>query len=139
MQFRVRKRREPQVVLVSLVDVVLQLVIFFVLTSTFNVGEVAMDISLPDLESPAGAVEEGITVELDGDGKISLDGREITRQELGDYFRSESKKAAGRVVLIRADRSASHGEVVAVMDLARAHDMRRLSIAAVTREREEDN
>lgn len=132
MRFRVRKRREPQVVLVSLVDVVLQLVIFFVLTSTFKVSEVSIDISLPAAEAPAAARETGITVELDGDGNIRIDGQEVTREDLGDYFRAEAERESDPVILLRADKATSHGEVVAVLDLARANDMRRLSLAAVS-------
>lgn len=130
MRFRVKKRTEPQVVLVSLVDVVLQLVIFFVLTSTFGSGEVSIDISLPPADAPAAAVE-GITVELEEDGTLRLEGEEVSRLDLGEFFRAESASGRTPSVLLRADRSTSHGEVVAVLDLARAHDMRRLSIAAV--------
>jgi biopolymer transport protein ExbD len=119
------------VVLVSLVDVVLQLVIFFVLTSTFRSGEVSIDVSLPPANAPAASTAEGIIVELEEDGTIRLDGKEVSREDLEVYFKAESRKGGERTVLLRADRSTSHGEVVAVLDLARAHDMRRLSIAAV--------
>ena len=132
MRFRVAKRREPQVVLVSLVDVVLQLVIFFVLTSTFRVGEVSIEIALPPVNAPATAEEEGITVDLDGEGRLRLEGKMVTRRDLEDYFKMEAEKGSGRTVLLRADRNAAHGEVVAVLDLARSHDMRRLAIKAVT-------
>jgi biopolymer transport protein ExbD len=132
MRFRVKRRKEPQVVLVSLVDVVLQLVIFFVLTSTFRSGEVSIEVSLPPAHAPAASVTEGITVELEEDGTLRLDGKEVSRKDLGIYFEAESRKGGERTVLLRADRSTSHGEVVAVLDLARAHDMRRLSIAAIT-------
>jgi biopolymer transport protein ExbD len=131
MRFRVKRRKEPQVVLVSLVDVVLQLVIFFVLTSTFRSGEVSIDISLPPADAPAAVAAEGITVELEEDGTIRLDGEEVSRLDLGEFFRAESASGRTPTVLLRADRSTSHGEVVAVLDLARAHDMQRLSIAAV--------
>jgi biopolymer transport protein ExbD len=117
--------------LVSLVDVVLQLVIFLVLTSTFRGGEVSIDISLPPANAPAAVAAEGINVELEEDGTIRLDGKEVSRKDLGDYFKAESAKARQRTVLLRADRNTSHGEVVAVLDIARAHDMRRLSIVAV--------
>lgn len=140
MKFRVRKRnREPQVVMVSLIDVVLQLVIFLVLTSTFKIGEVSIDIALPAVESAAAAVEDGITVELDGSGRITVEGREMSRAALKDLFRMESQRENARSVVIRADSTASHGEVVALIDLARVHDLRRLSIAAVPRGRDSSN
>jgi biopolymer transport protein ExbD len=140
MKFRVRKRnREPQVVMVSLIDVVLQLVIFLVLTSTFKIGEVSIDIALPAVESAAAAVEDGITVELDGSGRITVAGREMSRAALKDLFRMESQRENARSVVIRADSTASHGEVVALIDLARVHDLRRLSIAAVPRGRDSSN
>jgi biopolymer transport protein ExbD len=117
--------------MVSLIDVVLQLVIFLVLTSTFEMSEVSIDIALPAVESAAAAVEEGISVELDGSGRITVEGREVSRSALIDLFRMEAQRQNARSVVIRADSTASHGEVVALMDLARIHDLRRLSIAAV--------
>ena len=131
MRFRATRRREPQVVLVSLIDVVLQLVIFFVLTSTFKVGEGAIDIALPAANAPASPSAPGITVDLREDGTIRLDGREISREDLGEYFRAEAGTGETPTVLLRADRTTAHGEVVAVLDLARNHHIRRLSIAAV--------
>lgn len=136
MRFRTRRRREPQVIMVSLVDVVLQLVIFFVLTSTFKVSEVSIDISLPSAAAPAGTQEPGITVDLDAAGIIRLGGQEMTRSELAEYFRTEAARKSDHTVLLRADRDASHGEVVALLDLARASDMRSLSIVAVSAEGE---
>ena len=130
MRFKARRRKEPQVVLVSLVDVVLQLVIFFVLTSTFGSGEVAMDIVLPEAQAPAGT-RDGVTVDLDEDGTLKLDGKEVTRQALADYFREETENGRNPAVVLRADRDTRHGEVVAVLDLAMAHRMRQLSITAV--------
>jgi biopolymer transport protein ExbD len=124
---------------VSLIDVVLQLVIFFVLTSTFKISEVSIDISLPPADAPAAAQEEGITIELDDKGNIRLGGEEVTKESLGEYFRIEAERQRDRVIFLRADKAAAHGEVVAVLDLARANDMRRLSVAAVSREGERDD
>jgi len=139
MRFRARKRnREPQVVMVSLIDVVLQLVIFLVLTSTFEMSEVSIDIALPAVDSAA-AVEAGMSVELDGSGRITVEGREVSRAALSDLFRMEAEKEISRSVVIRADTTARHGEVVALMDLARVHDLRRLSIAAVPQDHGDPN
>jgi biopolymer transport protein ExbD len=140
MRFRARKRnREPQVVMVSLIDVVLQLVIFLVLTSTFEMSEVSIDIALPAVDSAAAAVEAGMSVELDGSGRITVEGREVSRAALSDLFRMEAEKEISRSVVIRADTTARHGEVVALMDLARVHDLRRLSIAAVPQDHGDPN
>lgn len=130
MNFRVRKRREPQVVIVSLIDVVLQLVIFLLLTTTFKGGGEAIDVSLPEVHSSLRPVETGLVLDLDREGTVTLGGKEMGAEDLDDALRRESEKEGGPGIVIRADRRVSHGVVVDLMDLARRHDIRRLAVAA---------
>ena len=134
MNFRTRKRREPQLVVVSLIDVVLQLVIFLLLTTTFRAGGTAMDVSLPEVEDLAPALPAALVLDLDRDGKVSVEGEEVGLEKLAEALRRTAVNAEARGVVIRADRRVSHGEVVELMDLARKHDIRRLAVAAVLKE-----
>jgi biopolymer transport protein ExbD len=134
MNFRTRKRREPQLVVVSLIDVVLQLVIFLLLTTTFRAGGTAMDVSLPEVEDLAAALPAALVLDLDRDGKVSVEGEEVGLEKLAEALRRTAVNTEARGVVIRADRRVSHGEVVELMDLARKHDIRRLAVAAVLKE-----
>lgn len=131
MNFRVRKRREPQVVIVSLIDVVLQLVIFLLLTTTFKGGGAAIDVSLPTAESDLQPPGRGLVLDLDRDGNVSVAGKNVGAEGVDEALRREAEEHKPPEVVIRADRRVSHGEVVDLMDLARRHDIRRLAVAAV--------
>ncbi len=131
MNFRPgRRRREPRVAVVSLIDVVLQLVIFLLLTTTFKSTELSLDVDVPGADSATPSPPGSVTVEIDRNGTIFLEGSAVRPEELGSYLREKSAALDGRRVMIRADREASHGRVVDVMDLARKNEVRSLAIAA---------
>ena len=54
----------------------------------------------------------------------------MKKEELGTFLREKAPVLRDRRVTIRADRLASHGTVVDVMDLARKSEVRSLAIAA---------
>ncbi len=136
MNFRVRRRKEPQLIVVSLVDVVLQLVIFLILTTTFKAVEGGVDLSLPEAGATVQAVAGGLVVELDDKGNLTVDGSAATRGDLEEAFRREAVGEGEGRVLIRADRGALHGDVVAILDSARRHELRKISVSVLPAVRE---
>jgi len=136
MNFRVRRRKEPQLVVVSLIDVVLQLVIFLLLTTTFKAVEGRVDLSLPEAGAAIKAAAGGLVVELDERGNLTVDGSAATRGDLEEAFRREALGEGDGRVLIRADRGSLHGDVVAILDSARRHELRKISVAVIPAARE---
>jgi biopolymer transport protein ExbD len=131
MNFRVGSRKEPQLIVVSLVDVILQLVIFLLLTTTFKAVEGKVDLSLPEVGAAVKAVAGGLVVELDEEGNLTVDGSAATRGDLEEALRREAAGDVESRVLIRADRGALHGDVVAILDSARRHELRKISVAVI--------
>jgi biopolymer transport protein ExbD len=131
MNFRVGSRKEPQLIVVSLVDVILQLVIFLLLTTTFKAVEGKVDLSLPEAGAAVKAVAGGLVVELDEEGNLTVDGNAATRGDLEEALRREAAGDVESRVLIRADRGALHGDVVAILDSARRHELRKISVAVI--------
>jgi biopolymer transport protein ExbD len=136
MNFRGRRRKDPQIVVVTLVDVILQLVIFLLLTTTFKAVEGEVDLSLPEAGAAVKVVAGGLVVELDEKGNLTVDGSAATRDDLEDAFRREAAGEEESRVLIRADRAALHGDVVAILDSARRHALRKISVAVLPTARE---
>ena len=129
MNFRERKRREPQLIIVSLIDVVLQLVIFLLLTTTFEGREVSFAIDLPEAETGVAGQPSMLTVDVGPEGKTTVGGELIGEEELVRLFSGGSKDLRSGGVTIRADRETAHGDVVKVVDLARKSELDRLNIA----------
>ena len=128
------EREEPEVNLTSLIDVVFLLLIFFMVSTTFERH------SLLRLDLPEAATAETETLPNVIELVITADGRMfIDDSMLADDRRATIQAAIVErfadnpeaILVVRADGEASHRLVVRVLDAAAAEGIRRLTIAAV--------
>src|SRR5439155_27330404 len=84
MNFAVRKRRAPLIIIVSLVDILIILLIFFVVSTTFKKDQQEAQINLPESKTAKKlpAELEHAVVSVDQSDEIKLDGRAIGVDEL---------------------------------------------------------
>ncbi len=131
MRFAPRAPEEPEINLISLVDVVFMLLIFFMVTTTF-VRSSGLKVSLPQAEQSSPQPDpETIEVVVDAQGRYYIDGRQLrdrSAQTLERGLRQVSSDGV-RPLVIRADARASHQAVVTVMDVAARNGISQLSIA----------
>jgi biopolymer transport protein ExbD len=117
MKFAVKKRRAPSIIIVSLVDVLTILLIFFVVSTTFKRDQPEVQINLPDAKTAtkAPAELERAIVTVDQNDEIKLDGRAIGVDELENAVRDlpETRKSS---LALQADKKASFGTIIQVMD-----------------------
>ncbi|NVB38375.1 biopolymer transporter ExbD [Pseudenhygromyxa sp. WMMC2535] len=108
--------------LTPLVDVVFQLLIFFVITMTFaSHNEYLLPVDLA--EAAAGEADRdnrfrGMTLTVMADGRVVIDGDEALADEaVRERLEALHERDAGAPILLRGDESASHGRVLAILDL----------------------
>jgi biopolymer transport protein ExbD len=134
MNFAVRKRRAPSIIIVSLVDILTILLIFFVVSTTFKKDQPEVQINLPESKTAtkAPAELEHAIVMVDETDAIKLDGRPLDVDELERAVRnlSQTQKAS---LALQADRKASFGTIIKVMDALKLAGVRNLP--AFTREK----
>src|SRR5437764_7857586 len=115
MQFAVRKRRAPQIIIVSLVDILTILLIFFVVSTTFKKDQPEVQINLPESKSATAqpAELEHAIVSVDADDDVKLDGRSIAPDQLETAVRdlAPTKKSS---LALQADKKASFGTIIKV-------------------------
>ena len=136
MQFRPGNQTEPEVNLTSLIDVILLLLVFFMVTTSF-VRESELAIRLPEAsESGDTAVEQAalaITVTAKGayfvNNRALVDNRPETLQAA---IRKVMPELVAKRVSITADAEASHQSVVTAMDVAGKLGFVEISIATVS-------
>jgi biopolymer transport protein ExbD len=135
MQFRKTKRVDPRMDITSLIDVVLLLVVFFMLTTTF-IGAPAIKVNLPTSSAKEVSKEQReVKVTITKDGKLYVDpaisgsGDPISLKELGKVLDKVARENPDAVVIIRADENTTHGNVVAVMEAAKNSGLNKLAIA----------
>lgn len=134
MNFRPRRTPEPEINLISLIDVMLMIVIFFMLSSTFT-DEGRLRIRLPEA-SARNVPPEGVPLVLaiGADGRYRLEGRELV-DATPDALRAGLLNVLGdsraRRIVLRADARATHQSVVTAMDVIAKLGLREVDVATV--------
>lgn len=139
MNLSPRRHEEPEINVVSLIDVVLLLVVFFMLSSRFT-DEGRLHVELPHASAvpPAAPQSEPLVVSVTETGSYLVNGRELINSS-PDTLRVALLKQAGSnrdlTVTIRADGRATQQAVVSAMDVLGQLGFVRLNIATIRDER----
>jgi biopolymer transport protein ExbD len=117
VKIAVRKRRAPSIIIVSLVDILTILLIFFVVSTTFKKDQPEVQINLPDSKTASTAPSDldHAIVSVNAEDEIQLDGQLIKIEDLENSVRNlpPTKKSS---LALQADRKASFGTIIKVMD-----------------------
>jgi biopolymer transport protein ExbD/biopolymer transport protein TolR len=129
VNFSARRRPATAVDVTPLIDIIFQLVIFFMVSTTF-ITSPGIEVELP--ESSADTIireRDDVKVWVRADGTVHLDQEPASLGELRARLSAVAKKDKNTMIVIKADKQVDHGRVVAVMDLARGFGLNRLAIA----------
>lgn len=107
--------------LAGMTDVVLLLLIFFLLTSSF-VPQMGIQVELPQVDSSAPLEEQSITVALTEEGSYYVNGNPVAAARLLDEIRAA--RSTQQFLVLRADEGATIGQFSSVASAARALNLR---------------
>jgi biopolymer transport protein ExbD len=134
VNLRPRHREDPEINLISLIDVLLVLLIFFMVSTTFQ-QEGRVKVELPQasqIPQPRGA-HEPVVITVTADGGYRVNERPLINAS-ADTLRAALLKEAGAQrgpLTIRADARSTHQSVVTAMDVAGKLGFTQLNIATV--------
>ncbi|MDR9417675.1 ExbD/TolR family protein [Gracilimonas sp.] len=124
--FRKGDKRLPPLSLFSqssLTDIVLLLLIFFLLTSSF-VTNFGIRVEVPRAESSAATESQFISVAVTKTGEFYVDGELTARGSLASAIRNARNNKPQSTVVLRADKDAKVDDAVRVMNVSRALNLR---------------
>lgn len=122
MRLRARQRKSPRVNLTPLIDVVLLLLIFFMVSTTFR-DSARLKILLPTIDTvqPEDSHPLTVTVQVAADGKMSVNDKELVQSSPRMLKRAIGLLVGERrdiPVVVKVDRNAPFQSVMTVMDVA---------------------
>ncbi|HSV30520.1 MAG TPA: biopolymer transporter ExbD [Atribacteraceae bacterium] len=112
-----------------LVDVVLQLVIFFLVTTTFVSVQTGAQVNLPSADFSRIEEAQTITVSITENNMIYVDGALIDAVELPSLVVVSLRNDPLATVVVEADRNVLHGKVISVMDILKKAGAEKLAVA----------
>lgn len=131
MNFRMRRRGQPELNLIPMIDVLIVLLIFLVMTTTFR-HESALRIKLPESGAQRSVAEEGIDVSIDAESRIGVGETPLADSSAASLSMAIDAAAKGRrdaMIVIRADRNTPHQAVMTVLDVAAGLGFTRITFA----------
>ena len=129
MNFARTRREETRVDVTPLIDIIFQLVLFFMVSTTF-IAAPGIQVDLP--RSSAQTIlrdQQDVNIWMTQDGAIYVDESPVTWDGLNQVLNQAAQADTSTMVVIKADTAVNHGRVVTVMDLARSKGLSRLAIA----------
>lgn len=136
MIFRERKRKDLHIDVINMVDVFLNLLIFFMLSTTFIVSP-GIKVNLPRSSVDVITREErDVRIWIPKDESLYLNRDPVSEATLKERLTAVFRENNQTLVIIQADEAVPHGRVVEVMDLVRNTGLSRVAIATQPKESE---
>ena len=119
MAAQLQKQEQQQLDLTPMIDVVFQLLIFFMVTAVFAITP-GLDIKLPEAEEAQAPEKENLFIVVDQDGNMKLNHKTVTFATLKDEIQAKREILDNTtMIIIQGDERATHGQIVQIMDIAR--------------------
>jgi biopolymer transport protein ExbD len=132
MNFRRASRDEPEINLIPFIDVLLVVLIFLMLSTTYSkFTELQIKLPIADADHQRDYPKE-VIVAVSSDGrymvnKVAVEGRSI--DALSSALTEGAKAGRDSVIIISADASATHQSVISVMEAARRSGLTQITFA----------
>lgn len=131
MKLRQSKRADFLVDITPLVDVVFLMLIFFMVSTSFNVAA-SLKLELPSSHATAQQQDiKQITISIDEKGNYFVQDEAVSEEDLRSRILNYSKGDPNIPVVLRADANARHGKVVFVLDTLRGLGLAKVGIATI--------
>ena len=135
MNFRTRSKDEPEINLIPFIDVLLVVLIFLMLSTTYSkFTELQLKLPVADAEAPRDHPKE-VIVAIASDGRYSINrtplpGRSV--EVVSTALADAAKAGKDSVVIISADAASPHQSVITVLEAARRTGLQQVTFAAQT-------
>ena len=132
MNFRRRRLEEPEINLIPFIDVLLVVLIFLMLSTTFN-QLTQIQITLPTANTEKqNTAPETLTLTIQADGRYSLNQQAIKATTVADIQAALQAAQIGpqMVLVIAADQNVRHQSVISAMEAARRSGLSRVTFAS---------
>lgn len=118
MNFYPKRRRAPQVIIVSLIDIFAILLIFVIVSTTFRKEQPSVSIRLPESKTTTVAQpkREPVVLTISKESQLFLDAKPVVLEKLAAMLRELVENDPTTFFALNADRDAPFGTILNVLD-----------------------
>ena len=120
----------PKINILPMIDVIFAILVFFIVSSLYLTRSEGLPVNLPRASTAEVQKTQQITVSLDEQGKLTVNSKPVEIEQLQAQIERLIEAESNTTVIINADRTVEHGQVVEVIDRVRQIPQVQLAIAA---------
>jgi biopolymer transport protein ExbD len=124
-----RIENQPELMIIPMIDIIFFLLVFFMMSTLYMVEQHTIPINLPQAATAQQEMSKNINITVMQDGKVMFDQEEIPLRLLQKRIGVELVKQPENIFIVRADKQAEYGQVVAVLDELKLSGARRVAVA----------
>jgi biopolymer transport protein ExbD len=122
---------EEGIPITNLVDVLFLLIVFFMVSTVMSFDR-GLGVKLPETQAAGRISNKGVSILINRDGKVFVDGTEVSMERLGPVV-EERQKLQGRNVILRSDKETRYQAIADVMDRLLERGISDLSLPVMER------
>jgi biopolymer transport protein ExbD len=134
MRMQRRSIKKARIEIIPMIDTIFFLLVFFMISTLSMTQFKGMPLNLPKAASGQQAPAESAAITIDKEGRLFLNDQAVDKTTLSEALKRQLAKNADMLVVINADDGVAHGQVVEVMDIARAANVAKMAIAVKPKE-----
>ncbi|MGE4589919.1 MAG: ExbD/TolR family protein [Acidaminococcaceae bacterium] len=124
-----RQLKNPDLMIIPMIDIMFFLLVFFMISTMYMVDLKTIPVRLPTAANSSVDTRTTFSVSIKKDGTIWLGDKQTDARTLAMQSLMEQKNNPNFAIVIRADKDADYGEVIAVLDLLRGAGINKFGLA----------
>ena len=124
-----RQLKTPDLMIIPMIDIMFFLLVFFMISTMYMVDLKTIPIKLPVADNSAVDIKTTFAVSIKKDGSLWLGDKQTDIKSLAMQAVMEQKLNPGFAIVIRADKDADYGQVIAVLDTLKGAGINRFGLA----------
>ena len=130
-----RNEDKPEFMIIPMIDIMFFLLVFFMMSTLYMVEQNTIPINLPMASASQSDIHQSINITIMSDGNVVYEKEQIPLDLLKKRVTLQMSSQPDSVFILRGDRLAEYGKVIAVMDELKQAGARRVSVATETKAR----
>lgn len=125
-----REKTQPLVMIIPMIDIMLFLLVFFMISTVYMVQTNTLPVSLPQAANAKQDTRPNVVpITVLASGDVLFDKDTVPNQQLAEKIHNALKSDKDAIFVLRGDKSTRYESIVAVLDLLKKSGARRVSIA----------
>lgn len=130
-----RSERQPKLMVIPMIDIIFFLLVFFIMSTLYMVDQQTIPVNLPQAASAQQEKPHSVAIAVTKEGRILFNQEEIPLELLKRRVQLELVGRSDLVFVLRSDKMAEYGKVVAVLDELKLAGAQRVAIATERKDR----